>query len=82
MRPNTNAIPFDPAFRGVPRTASPMRLLSFALQVLGVVRQRRQLVKLSEGQLADIGITREQARTEAARPFWDLPSEQIGKINT
>jgi len=29
---------------------------------------------MSNNQLADIGITREQAMIEAARPFWDLPA--------
>ena len=33
-------------------------------------RQRRQLAELSEGQLDDIGVTREQALAEAAKPFW------------
>ena len=33
-------------------------------------RQRRQLAELSDRQLADIGISRVEARTEAAKPFW------------
>jgi uncharacterized protein YjiS (DUF1127 family) len=33
-------------------------------------RQRRALVALDDHLLRDIGISREQARTEAARPFW------------
>lgn len=33
-------------------------------------RQRRQLAALSARQLDDIGITREQAASEAAKPFW------------
>lgn len=32
--------------------------------------QRRQLAQLSERQLDDIGISREQAQQEAAKPFW------------
>jgi uncharacterized protein YjiS (DUF1127 family) len=52
----------------------PMRWFSVAVQVLGVLRQRRQLTTMPNSQLADIGITREQAMTEAARPFWDLPA--------
>ena len=81
MQPNTNAIPFDPAFRAVPQAAHQNRLFSFALQVLGIVRQRRQLAELTGDQLADIGITCEQAQTEAARPFWDLPTDQTGRMN-
>ncbi|MCB1724842.1 MAG: DUF1127 domain-containing protein [Chromatiaceae bacterium] len=33
-------------------------------------RQRSQLAALSDRQLADIGVTREQADREAAKPFW------------
>ncbi len=33
-------------------------------------RQRRQLAELSDRQLADIGISRAEARAEAQRPFW------------
>ena len=33
-------------------------------------RQRRQLAALSASQLDDIGISREQADAEAAKPFW------------
>lgn len=34
------------------------------------VRTRKQLLELSDEQLRDIGISREQARLEAMRPFW------------
>ncbi len=33
-------------------------------------RQRRQLVELSDRQLADIGISRVEACAEAGKPFW------------
>lgn len=33
---------------------------------------RRALLELSEAQLKDVGLTREQARREALRPFWTL----------
>ncbi len=33
-------------------------------------RQRRHLAALETHQLADIGISAEQARREAAKPFW------------
>jgi uncharacterized protein YjiS (DUF1127 family) len=36
-------------------------------------RERQQLLELSDHMLADVGLTREEARSEAARPFWDLP---------
>ena len=38
-----------------------------------VMRQRRALARLSDAQLEDLGLTREDALEEAARPFWDLP---------
>ena len=33
---------------------------------------RRQLLRLDARQLDDIGLTAEQARREATRPFWQL----------
>lgn len=42
-------------------------------QAVLVAHQRRALATMDAEQLADIGLTREQAAREAARPFWDLP---------
>lgn len=33
---------------------------------------RRALLTLTDEQLKDVGLTREQARSEALRPFWRL----------
>jgi uncharacterized protein YjiS (DUF1127 family) len=33
-------------------------------------RQRKALLELADWQLHDVGLTREQVRMEAARPFW------------
>ena len=33
-------------------------------------RSRRQLLRLNDDQLTDIGLNREQALAEAALPFW------------
>lgn len=81
MQSHTNAVPFPPVLIGAIRMARPMRRLSSGLslmsQALGIIRQRRQLATMSNKQLADIGITREQALIEAARPFWDLPRKQV-----
>ena len=57
-------------------TDYPERLLTFALKAFRVSRQRKRLTEMSTQQLADIGLSRTQAETEAARPFWDLPSRQ------
>src|SRR5262249_15159326 len=39
---------------------------------LDVSRERRALRQLDTAALADIGMSREQACREAARPFWDV----------
>ncbi|WP_118135367.1 DUF1127 domain-containing protein [Oceanicella sp. SM1341] len=35
--------------------------------------QRRHLAELDDRMLEDIGVTRDTAKAEAARRFWDLP---------
>ena len=48
--------------------------LRFSLpDMISVYRQRRALAKLDEQALSDLGLTREEAETEARRHFWDLP---------
>lgn len=42
-------------------------------RLFAVARQRRELARLDDRALKDIGVTRRQASTEAARPFWDAP---------
>ena len=44
------------------------------LNLLALGRSRKALTSLSENQLQDIGISRTQARKEAARPIWDAPT--------
>lgn len=39
---------------------------------LAVWRQRRELARLSDTMLCDLGISRAQAAREAARPIWDI----------
>lgn len=43
-------------------------------RLAGIARQRRALAHLEDHILNDIGVSREQARAEAARPFWDAPA--------
>ena len=38
-----------------------------------VMRERARLASMDDRELADIGLTREQATREAARPIWDAP---------
>ena len=41
---------------------------------LGTWRQRRALARLDDRMLADIGVSTDEAKREAARPIWDAPS--------
>ena len=43
-----------------------------------LARTRRALDKLPPHILRDVGLTDEQARTEAKRPFWDCPPHWQG----
>ncbi|MBR9763112.1 MAG: DUF1127 domain-containing protein [Rhodobacteraceae bacterium] len=51
--------------------------LSRLLTMLSVYRERRALTALDGTLLDDIGISRDQARREAARPIWDLPVRPV-----
>lgn len=51
-----------------------LRPLAFAAAALAVRRQRRALAELDDHRLDDLGLTREEARTEAERPIWDVPA--------
>lgn len=54
------------------RPARRSRLAVFH-ELLALRRQRQELRHLDDRSLDDMGITRAEARTEAARPFWDAP---------
>jgi uncharacterized protein YjiS (DUF1127 family) len=49
-------------------------LLSRLVTLNAVYRQRRALAALDAAALADLGLSRSEAETEAARPFWDAPA--------
>lgn len=55
-----------PTFKG-------LRLRLPLAKWLSVARERRDLSKLPDHILRDIGVDRATASEEAARPFWDLP---------
>lgn len=40
-------------------------------------RQRRALAALPQDRLDDLGLTLDEARREAARPFWDVPQHWL-----
>lgn len=44
------------------------------LTMLSVRRSRLDLSQLSDAQLSDIGLSRDQVAQEIARPLWDVPS--------
>jgi uncharacterized protein YjiS (DUF1127 family) len=60
------------------RAACPTRrhgrsLLARFGAILALRRQRARLADLDDHMLRDIGLSRAEAATEAARPFWDVP---------
>ncbi|MGH1452953.1 MAG: DUF1127 domain-containing protein [Paracoccaceae bacterium] len=65
---------YAPLFANSPRLPALARVaLAVAVTVTkwdARYRTRKQLARLSPEQLDDIGMTRGQAYTEAARPFW------------
>jgi uncharacterized protein YjiS (DUF1127 family) len=48
--------------------------VSRVFQAFRIANERHSLGDLDEHMLRDIGLTREEAQTEAARPIWDLPA--------
>lgn len=48
-------------------------LLSRLVGALAQQRQRNRLAQLEEHMLNDIGVSRQEAMTEANRPIWDAP---------
>ncbi len=57
-----------------PRCITRQTFRTRLLNMLSLSRQRRALARLDDRALDDIGITRSEAQTEAARPIWDAPS--------
>lgn len=58
------------------RSALFARLFKYLLLAMRIRRERDQLRDLSDAQLADIGIDRHQAETEADREALDLPAHR------
>lgn len=57
-----------------PSRFAPVRRSKLSIwSMLDLFRQRQHLRALSDDQLNDIGISRQDALTEAARPVWDAP---------
>lgn len=64
------------ALRRVERRGGPGLMTRLRL-ALAVSAQRRRLADLDDTRLADLGLTRAAARTEAARAPWDVPSHWL-----
>lgn len=43
-------------------------------RMLAVARERKALAALDTARLEDLGLTPEEARWEAEKPFWDIPT--------
>ena len=41
--------------------------------ILAAWRSRQVLARLDDRALTDIGLSRKEAQTEAAKPIWDVP---------
>ena len=63
----TAPVPCREASAGLP-------LLTALRLGLTVRRQRAALRKLDDAALHDLGLSRAQAESEAARPVWDVPA--------
>ena len=46
----------------------------FLLRRHQIWRQRQDLLRLDASQLDDIGLSRDEALAEAARPVWEVPA--------
>ena len=68
------------ATRRVQSAGRAPRLLTLLRTALAARHQRQFLARLDDRTLADIGLTRDQALTEADRPLWDIPSNWNGRI--
>ncbi len=57
-----------------PARSTPTRGVIDTLLAFGALhRQRRALARLDDRALADLGLSRYEARRESRRPFWDAP---------
>ncbi|MCC1495116.1 DUF1127 domain-containing protein [Cognatishimia sp. F0-27] len=52
----------------------PLLLARRVAQWRALARQRRALKRMDADQLHDLGLSRDAADAEAARPFWDAPA--------
>lgn len=53
-------------------------LLTRLMEMFALHRQRRDLARLDDRALEDIGVSRYEAEIESARPAWDVPRHWMG----
>lgn len=70
MAPKTASLHVLAGHGPFPRPSLGKRILT----ILSVRRSRQDLSHLSDEQLRDIGLTRDQVADEIARPIWDVPN--------
>ena len=58
-------------------SSRPLSLIGATFSLLALGRSRQALADLDDCALEDIGVTEAQARREAARPVWDVPSNWL-----
>lgn len=68
---HSTALPHKSAARHLRRG---LNLLAGLGRLAHLYSQRRSLHGLTDDALRDIGLTRAQAESEAARPIWDVPA--------
>lgn len=56
----------------------PRNLIGTLTTWIALARQRRALATLTCAQLQDIGVSAQQAETEANRAIWDVPAHWRG----
>lgn len=59
------------------RMSRPQTRKTGLLGYMELYRQRRALARMDADQLNDLGLTLEQAKTEANRMIWDAPSSWL-----
>lgn len=73
--PNLHSICADhPVRASASRPRRGFSVVRLVMQAIALRYQRKRLTRLTDEQLHDIGLTRDQAIAEAARPVWDVPA--------
>ncbi|SUE43939.1 DUF1127 domain-containing protein [Roseomonas gilardii] len=60
------------------RPGAVRQFLDVLARIHHAIESRRQLAEMDDRMLSDIGISRGEALTEAARPAWDMESHRRG----